>query len=139
MIIMKATARSWNVNVSPKFSREVASAIRGMPVRKAREFLRGVVNMKQLVVLKRHNKEVPHHKGKPSRYPVKVAKHFIEVLENAVANAEYQGLEGDELKITQLEVYRGTPKRNLGSRALGKVDRRGRRTSIFMVLEGESK
>lgn len=135
---MEAKARIRDVNMSPKFSREVAVAIKGMPVDKARRFLEGVVNKETLVVMRRHNKEVPHHKGKPSRYPIKVARKFMELLDNAVANAQYLGADEGKLRVQSVEVYRGTHKRSPVAKALGRSSVRGRRASALMVVgDGE--
>ena len=123
--------------MSPKYSREVAVAIKGLTVNEARTFLNLVAEKKKAVLLRRHNKEVPHHHGKPSRYPVKVAKHFIGLLDNAVANAVYQGADEKALKINSIEVYRGYPKKTMGAKAIGKAKQRGRRTSILMILGDE--
>jgi large subunit ribosomal protein L22 len=136
---MEAKARLWNVNMSPKFSREVALSIKGMEVGRARKFLEGVVDKDTPVELRRHNKEVPHHRGKPSRYPVKVAKNFLQLLDSAVANANYLGAEKGKLRVSRVEVYRGSHKRTPGAKSLGKAKVRGRRASVLMVLEDEGK
>jgi large subunit ribosomal protein L22 len=136
---MEVKARLWNVNMSPKYSREVAVAIKGLPVVKAKKLLEGVAAKETLVVLYRYNKEVPHHKGKPGRYPVKVAKHFIKLLDNALANAKYLGADEARLRVDSVEVYRGRHKRPFGSRPLGKVKIRGRRASVLMILKEEEK
>ena len=136
---MEAKARLWNVYMSPKHSRELALNIKGMSIIKARKFLKDVSEMKQLVVLKRFNKEVPHHKGGPARYPVKVSKHFSKLLENAVSNALYKGGDEENLKITTIEVYRGHPKKTMGAKSIGKAKQRGRRASILMILTQDDK
>ncbi len=136
---MEAKARLWNVYMSPKHSRELALNIKGMSVIRARKFLKDVIDMKQLVVLKRFNKEVPHHKGGPARYPIKVSKHFSKLLENAIANAVYQGGDEENLKITTIEVYRGHPKKTMGAKAIGKAKQRGRRASVLMILTQDDK
>lgn len=136
---MEAKARLWNVNMSPKYSREVAAAIKGMPVERARKFLEAVAAQQELVVLRRHNKEVPHHRGKPSRCPVKVARNFLKLLDNALANARYLGADEDKLRVSMVEVYRGRHKRPLGAKSLGRVSVRSRRASVLMVLREEKK
>ncbi|MBR9689364.1 MAG: 50S ribosomal protein L22 [Candidatus Altiarchaeota archaeon] len=132
---MEATARLINVNMSPKFSREVALAIKGKSISKARTLLEEVIAIKTPIELKRHNKEVAHKRGKPGRYPVKVAKNFIELLDNVLANAKYKGADEEKLIIDTIEVYRGRHKRTLGSKALGKVKVRSRRASVFLVVK----
>ena len=131
---MEAVARMWNVDMSPKYSRELAVEIKGMTLEKARKRIQEIIDMKRPLVLRRHNKEVPHHYGKPSRYPVKVAKHFMKLLDNAEANAEYKGGDPEKLRILRIEVYRSYPKRSPGSKPLGRAKIRGRRTSIMIVV-----
>lgn len=136
---MEAKARILNVNVSPKFSREVALAIKGQKIDKARKILEDVISLKKPIELKRHNKEVGHHNGKPSRYPVNVSKAFIDLLDNVVANAKYLGAEESRLRVASIEVYRGRHKRTLGSKPLGKVKVRSRRASILIIVKEDEK
>ena len=130
----EAVARAWNLAISPKYSREIAATIRGMPLKKAKAILERVIEKKQPIVLRKHNKEVPHHYGKPARYPVKAAQHILEVLKNAEANALYKGMDSEKLFIYRIETCRGGPKRPWGSKALGRARKRGRRTNIVVVL-----
>jgi len=137
MVMKEAVARAWNLVISPKYSREVAAAIRGMKLKKALEFLQRVIEKRQPVELRRHKKEVPHHYGKPARYPVKVARAFLEVLKNAKANALYQGMDEEKLYIYRIEAHRGIHKRPWGARAVGRARKRGRRTNLVVVLREE--
>ena len=137
MPMKEAVARAWNLVVSPKYSREIAAAIKGMKVDKAIAFLERVIEMKQPVVLRRYNKEVPHHYGKPARYPVKAAKAILKVLENAKANALYQGMDEEKLYIYRIETHRGIHKRPWGAEPLKRARIRGRRTNIVIVLREE--
>lgn len=140
MIIMEATARMNDVEMSPKFAREVAVAIKGKTVEKARTYLEAVTEMKQHVELKRHNKEVGHKKGVPARYPIKVANYFLKVLKNAEENAKYKGADETKLFIDRIEVYRGYHKRTMGAKSLGKAKVHGRRASVILsVKEMEKK
>ncbi len=136
---MEAVARIWNVDMSPKYSRELAVEIRGMTLEQARRRINEIIEMKRPLVLRRHNKEVPHHYGRPSRYPVKVAKNFLKLLDNAEANAEYKGADPEKLRIVKIEVYRSYPKRSPGSKPLGRAKIRGRRTSVMVVVEDGEK
>lgn len=137
---MEANAKMNNVEMSPKFAREVALAIKGKTVEKARVFLTDVTEMKQHVELKRHNKEVGHKKGVPARYPIKVANYFLKILKNAEENAKYKGADEKKLFIDKVEVYRGYHKRTMGAKSLGKAKVRGRRASVILkVKEMEKK
>ena len=85
----------------------------------------GVIDMKQAVPFKRHNKKVGHRKGAqgwPSgRYPVKAAAEILKVLENAESNAEYKGMDTENLIIEHISSHRGMVIRGAIPRAFGRV------------------
>jgi len=94
--------------ISPKLAREVAGMVRGMKVDKAIQALEDVVALKRPVPLKRYNKRVSHKQGVgPGRYPEKVAKAFLNIIQSAVANAEYKGLDVDSMVLRTITVSRG--------------------------------
>lgn len=123
----KQTARAMarSLKVSPKHCVDICSAIRGMDVQKAKAFLNDVIAEKQVVPFKRHNKKVGHRKGlkgwTAGRYPVKAAKQVLRVLENAEANAEYKGMDTDNLVIEHISSHRGMVIRGAIPRAFGRV------------------
>ena len=103
-----AKALGRELTISPKLSREVAGMVRGMKVDKAIQALEDVVALKRPVPLKRYNKRVSHKQGVgPGRYPEKVAKAFLNVIQSAVANAEYKGLDVDSMVLRTITVSRG--------------------------------
>jgi large subunit ribosomal protein L22 len=103
-----AKALGRELTISPKLSREVAGMVRGMKVDKAIQALEDVVALKRPVPLKRYNKRVSHKQGVgPGRYPEKVAKAFLNVIQSAVANAEYKGLDVDSMVLMTITVSRG--------------------------------
>lgn len=103
-----AKARAKDQPVSPKFSREVAGLIRGMKVERAVATLEEVIELKRAVPLKRYNKRVSHKKGiGPGRYPVKASKVILGVLQSAVSNAEYKGLNPSDMAISTITIARG--------------------------------
>ena len=103
-----AKALGRELTISPKLSREVAGMVRGMKVDKAIQALEDVVALKRPVPLKRYNKRVSHKQGVgPGRYPEKVAKAFLNVIQSAVANAEYKGLDVDNMVLRTITVSRG--------------------------------
>lgn len=121
--IARAMAKS--LKVSPKHCVEICRAIRGMEVEKAKTYLENVIDMKQSVPFKRHNKKVGHRKGQqgwPSgRYPVKAANEVLKVLINAEANAEYKGMDTEKLYIEHISSHRGIVIRGAIPRAFGRV------------------
>ncbi len=135
-----ATANYRNLPVSPKYSREIAYAIRGKKLVWAIKYLQDVIEGKAWVELRRHKKEVPHHYGKPRRRPVKAARYMLQVLENVKANALYRGADEEKLIITKIIVNRGEHKRPFGiARAFGaRFPRvRGRKTHVFIEVSDE--
>ena len=136
----EASARGWHLPVSPKHSREIAAAIRGKKLSDAIKFVEKVAAMEVPVEMRRHNRKVGHKNGRPARFPVKAARAILKILKNVEANAEYKGLEKENLLISRIEVYRGSYKRPFMSRAFCKSPRsRGRRASISVVVKEEEK
>ena len=94
--------------ISPKFTREICGMIRGMKVNTAISTLEGVIALETPVPLKRYNKRVSHKQGVgPGRYPKKAATAVLGVIKSAVANAEYKGLNTDEMVISTISASRG--------------------------------
>lgn len=120
-----ARAMAKSLKISPKHCVEICNAIRGMDVSKAKAYLEDVIDMKQSVPFKRHNKKVGHRKGQkgwPSgRYPVKAAAEVLKVLVNAEANAEYKGMDTEKLVIEHISSHRGVVIRGAIPRAFGRV------------------
>ena len=94
--------------ISPKFTREICGMIRGMKVNRAIDTLEGVIALETPVPLKRYNKRVSHKQGVgPGRYPKKAATAVLGVVKSAVANAEYKGLNTDDMVIRTITASRG--------------------------------
>ena len=94
--------------ISPKFTREICGMVRGMKVNTAIKTLEGVIALETPVPLKRYNKRVSHKQGVgPGRYPKKAAAAVLGVIKSAVANAEYKGLNVDDMVIKTISASRG--------------------------------
>jgi large subunit ribosomal protein L22 len=108
--------------ISWKKSIELARALRGRTVETARDYLEAVIALKQPVPFKRYKRWVAHKAGHgPARYPVKAAKEFLRVLENAVANAEFTGKDDpDAMRIKVINAHRGTIGKASRPRAQGR-------------------
>ena len=96
-----------------------------MEVAKAKAYLNDVIDMKKAVPFKRHNSDVGHRRGMEGwaagRYPVKASKAILTVIENAEANAEYKGMDVENLKIEHISSHRGMVIRGARPRAFGRV------------------
>jgi large subunit ribosomal protein L22 len=136
----KAAGRA--LKISPKHSVEICNAIRGMYLDEAKEFLEDVIQMRQPVPFRRHNKKVGHKrslKGWPTgRYPVKASKKIFEVLINAEANAEYKGLDTENLKIVHASSHRGYVIKGWTARAFGRASPFNTPTTHVQIVLGEA-
>ncbi len=105
-----ARAQALEVNISPKHAVEICREIRGMELQKAKDYLKEVMELKRPVPFRRFNGRVPHRKGKgfgPGRYPQKAASKILKLLEDCEANAEYSGLNTDQLRIKHIASHQG--------------------------------
>ncbi len=111
-------------DISHKHAREVAVAIKGLSIEKARDYLQAVVNKERAVAFRRYKNQVGH-KSDPGmmsgRYPQKTAKEFIKVLDNLESNAEYKGMDLDRLKIINATVHKGVTVKRFIPRAMGRA------------------
>jgi large subunit ribosomal protein L22 len=112
------------VNISPKAAREVALAIKGMPVTGAIDLLELVTEKKMAVAFRRHKLKVGHRsqlQGFPTgSYPVKTAKAFISVLRNLQSNSEFKGLDPERVRIIHASAYAGRTVKDFTPRAYGR-------------------
>ena len=137
-----ARAMGKTIKISPKHSVEICRAIRGMKVAKAKTYLDEVIEMKKAVPFKRHNKKVGHRKklqGWPSgRYPVKAATQILKILKNSEANAEYKGMDIENLKIIHISSHKGLVIKGRIPRAFGRVTPFNTPTTHIHVVLGEA-
>lgn len=120
-ITAKASGR--DLRISPKAAREVCAAIKGMMLDDAKEYLRQLIAKKKPVPFKRYSKKLPHRRGLQGagRYPVKAARRILEVLESAEANADYKGLDLENLRVAHAAAYPGAKIRRYMPRAFGRA------------------
>ncbi|MCH8915307.1 MAG: 50S ribosomal protein L22 [Thaumarchaeota archaeon] len=110
--------------ISHKHAREVAVAIKGLSIEKARDYLQAVIRKDRAVAFRRFKNQVGH-KSDPGmmsgRYPQKTAREFIKVLDNLESNAEYKGMDLDRLKIINATVHKGVIIKRFIPRAMGRA------------------
>ena len=112
-------------DISHKHSREIAVAIKGMSIEKAREFLESVIARKVAVPYRRYNMEVAHRSNIrdgffAGRFPQKAAHEFLKLLDNLESNAEYKGMDLDRLRIVSAVTHKGTKIKRFQPRAMGR-------------------
>ena len=134
-----AKAMGSELHISPKNSRELGRAIKGMKTGAAKRYLEDVVSMKQAVPLKRHNDSTGHRKGPMAagKYPVKVASEFLKVLKNATSNAEYKGLNPDNMYLSHVAAKRGRVIHGMRPRARGRASPKNTETVYVEMIISE--
>ncbi len=131
-----AQAYGRDMPCSPKSGRNVARAIKGMPVSRAKAFLEEVKELKTAVPFKVRVRKIHHRKGGigSGKYPVQTVKCMLKVLESAEANAEYKGLDKDRLVITHSTAYQGNVIQAYTPRAQGRATPHYNRLCNFEVI-----
>ncbi len=135
---VKASGRE--LRVSHKAAREVCTAIKGMTLDQAKEYLNKVMRKKQPVPFRRYNKKLGHRHGVENafaaRYPIKTAKRILQVLEGAEANAEFRGFDLERLRVLHAAAYPGMKLERFTPRALGRSSPKiNTLTHVELVLE----
>jgi large subunit ribosomal protein L22 len=135
-----ARARGIELPMSPKKTYEVLNAIRGLPLDAARELLEEAVAMLRPIPFRRFNQETAHHRGTgPARYPVKVAKNILQILQNAEENAEYDSLDTDSLYVRVAACSRGRLRKANMPRAQGRATQWNEQTTNVEIVLAERK
>ena len=118
-----AKARGKDLRVSYKNSIEVCRAIRGMAVEDAKKYLEDVMAKKQAVPFKTHKRHISHRKGAgfgPGKFPVNAAKAVLDLIQVVENNAEYKGLDPENMYIVHISAYRGRIFEGWRARARGR-------------------
>jgi large subunit ribosomal protein L22 len=137
-----AKAKANELNMSPKHSIEIATFIRHKRVNDAIAYLNEVIGLKKAIPFRRFNRNVAHKRGLPGswaagRYPVKASKEYIRVLESVKKNAEYIGLDADNLEIIHVSANRGRAQKSFFPRAMGRASPKVRETVNIEVVVRE--
>ncbi len=116
-----AKAHGRELPISPKKAREVCRALRRKPLDAAKAMLEDVIEKRQAITYRRYKKQVAHRPRQGAGgYPAKVAKHLLALLESAEQNAEYKGLDTDNMVVFHISAYRGQPTKSYRPRAYGR-------------------
>jgi large subunit ribosomal protein L22 len=137
-----AKAKANELNMSPKHSIEIATFIRHQRVNDAIAYLNEVIGLKKAIPFRKFNRNVAHKRGLPGnwdagRYPVKASKAYIRVLESVKKNAEYIGLDADNLEIIHVSANRGRAQKSFFPRAMGRATPKVRETVNLEVVVRE--
>ena len=112
-------------HISNKHSKAIAREIKGMTAGDAVEFLEGVVEGDNVVPFRQHNSGVGHKKGidgwDAGRFPEKASEAFIDLLENAIGNADHQGFDGETMEIMHVAAHKVGESQGRKPRAMGRA------------------
>eukprot|EP01116_Phalansterium_solitarium_P019313 TRINITY_DN533_c0_g1_i2.p1 TRINITY_DN533_c0_g1~~TRINITY_DN533_c0_g1_i2.p1 ORF type:complete len:204 (-),score=48.00 TRINITY_DN533_c0_g1_i2:296-859(-) len=122
-------ARGSDLRVHFKNTRETAAALKGLSLKKAKNFLEDVIEQKQAVPFRRFNGGVgrnaqakQHHLATQARWPKKSAQILLNLLKNAEANAELKSLDVDALHVSHIQVQQAPVGRRRTYRAHGRIN-----------------
>lgn len=133
-----AKALKKDCNISFKDAVNIARYIRGMKLQKAKEVLNEVIDKKRPVPYFRYLDSVSHRKSMgPGRYPVKATLHFLQLLEAVDANAEFKGLDTDNLKIISINANKGAMLKRYSPKAYGRAGANNRDLVHLTVIVQE--
>merc|ERR1711972_1185518 len=123
-----AKAKGSNLRVHFKNTRETAQAIKKMPLHRATAYLKNVVEQKEIIPFRRfmggigRHAQAKVHGTSQGRWPKKSAEFLIQLLRNAESNAEYKGLDAENLIVDHIQVNRAPKIRRRTYRAHGRIN-----------------
>ncbi|WP_123533608.1 50S ribosomal protein L22 [Halosimplex salinum] len=111
--------------MSHKHSKAIAREIKGKTAGEAVDYLQAVIDEEQSVPFRQHNSGVGHRNDidgwDAGRYPEKASKGFLDLLENAVGNADEQGFEGEAMQIKHVAAHKVGEQQGRKPRAMGRA------------------
>lgn len=123
-------------DMSPKMTVETCRAIKGMKVNKAKEYLKKVIKQEEFVPLTKHNKKQPHRKGgQPGKYPEKVCKKILKLIENIENNAEQKNIDPEELKIVHTAAHKSRALKRVFPKGTRRKNRKKEQVNVEMMAK----
>jgi large subunit ribosomal protein L22 len=111
--------------MSHKHSKEIAREIKGKRASEAIEYLEAVVAEERSVPFRSHNSGVGHRSDidgwDAGRYPNKASKAFLDLLENAIGNADHQGFDAESMTILHVAAHKVGESPGRKPRAMGRA------------------
>ncbi|WP_135363720.1 50S ribosomal protein L22 [Halosimplex halophilum] len=111
--------------MSHKHSKAIAREIKGKTAAEAVEYLEAVIAEEQSVPFREHNSGVGHRNDidgwDAGRYPEKASEGFLDLLENAVGNADEQGFDGESMEIMHVAAHKVGESQGRKPRAMGRA------------------
>ncbi len=113
------------LNISFKHSVTVCNRIRNMNLSSAINLLEAVISQERAIPFKRFRTGVGHRRGDGketiAKYPWKASSEILKVLRNVEANANYKGMDIEELRLVHIEAQKGARRRRIKPRGRWKL------------------
>ena len=127
-------------HISNKHSKAIAREIKGMTAGEAVEYLEGVVDGDNVVPFRQHNSGVGHKKGvdgwDAGRFPEKASEAFLDLLTNAIGNADHQGFDGEAMEIMHVAAHKVGESQGRKPRAMGRASAwNSTQVDVELILE----
>jgi len=133
-----AKAYGYELHCSPKDSMNLAYAIKGMKTEEAKKYLEELIAMKRPLPAVFHKRKRAHQKViGPGSYPQKAAKYMLKTIKNAENNAEYKGLDVENMRISHISTYNGRITKGIMPRAHGRATDKNRKTTNIEIIVEE--
>ncbi|MBN2066887.1 MAG: 50S ribosomal protein L22 [Candidatus Diapherotrites archaeon] len=128
--LAKAIAK--NQAISLKYATEMCRELQGMNLEKAVAMVQRIAEKKEFLPLRKYRKKVAHRKGqaksgvKSGRFPESTCRVFLKLLESVKSNADFKGLDPENLVIVHCFASKGFRRRGIQpkGRIGGKVRKR---------------
>jgi len=123
-----AKARGSYLRVHFKNTRETCQAVKGLSLKRAKQFLNDVINHKDCVPFRRfaddagRTAQAKRHNATQGRWPEKSCRFVLDLLQNAESNAEAQGLDLDSLVVSHIQANAAPKLRRRTYRAHGRIN-----------------
>jgi large subunit ribosomal protein L22 len=112
-------------HMSHKHSKAIAREIKGKTAAEAEAYLQAVIDGDRSVPFKSHNAGVGHRSDidgwDAGRYPEKASEAFLDLITNAVNNADNQGFDGEEMVIDHVAAHKIGESQGRKPRAMGRA------------------
>ncbi len=136
-----ARGKANELPISPKHAIEIARFIRHKKTVDVVNYLEDVVAEKKAIPFRKFNRNVAHKRGlhgwDAGRFPKKASMAYIRLIHSVTKNAEYLGLDTENLKIVHVAANRGRGFEGFFPRAMGRASPKRRETVNIEIIVKE--